>query len=539
MLRPVLTEDKGVKILRVMNTGVSMCPVEGCDAMSVGPGSFKNHFKRAHPELAVRVRAVLPPTVEVAESAKALSTVWVRPGTAPACPACAKVSKSLDALRKHLRKMHGELPITAREDTPSNRAKLAELEEAQVFWMVVGRRTHCPMAGCSFSHTVPETLSMHLRRKHEGHGLVVRRCDKLPAEGQCCRPANTVKLKQCKGRRVLEKGPGEQVARAPSPDRMSEELVSDSEAGSDSDSESESIGSCSASQLARQGVEEDSEEGAFEAAEEGTWCCPYENCQFEALTLHALKSHHHRTHAGSLLDEGQVRGPGGVRAEFVAEREKVGTTASVAKICVDGQELEQVSSFPYLGSIIEEDGSAGVEVRSRMKKAGHSYGVLKKPLWSQAGVSLKRKGQVYTAVVLSTLLYGAEAWALSKLEMRRLDAYHLRCLRSIAKMPGVLRSTNAAVLETVGCQAVQNMVLARRLRWFGHVRRMDQRRWPARLLGAVLPGQPRVGGKRMGSEARVRDDCKRRGCDNPWTLCLDRVAWRTACGRMLTCGQKR
>ena len=49
-----------------------------------------------------------------------------------------------------------------------------------------------------------------------------------------------------------------------------------------------------------------------------------------------------------------------------------------------------------------------------MAKANASFGRLRQKLWNNHHVSMRVKGKVYRAIVLSTLLYGAEAWTVYK-----------------------------------------------------------------------------------------------------------------------------
>ena len=55
--------------------------------------------------------------------------------------------------------------------------------------------------------------------------------------------------------------------------------------------------------------------------------------------------------------------------------------------------------------------------------------------------------------------------------------------------------------------------------------------------GAVLPGKRRSAVQQLTWEALVRADCKGLECADPWAQCLDRVAWRTTCGRKHRNGQ--
>ena len=79
-------------------------------------------------------------------------------------------------------------------------------------------------------------------------------------------------------------------------------------------------------------------------------------------------------------------------------------------IMVDGNKLNSVLEFTYLGSTISSDGCIDDEIQRRMAKASASFGRLRQRLWNNHHVSMRVKGKINLAIVLSTLLYGAEAW---------------------------------------------------------------------------------------------------------------------------------
>ena len=79
-------------------------------------------------------------------------------------------------------------------------------------------------------------------------------------------------------------------------------------------------------------------------------------------------------------------------------------------IMVDGNRLNSVLEFTYLGSTISSDGCIDDEIQRWMAKASASFGRLRQRLWNNHHVSMRGKGKIYLAITLSTLLYGAEAW---------------------------------------------------------------------------------------------------------------------------------
>ena len=121
-----------------------------------------------------------------------------------------------------------------------------------------------------------------------------------------------------------------------------------------------------------------------------------------------------------------------------------GLTISIKKTNILGQDvsfapsisigdctLDVVEDFTYLGSNISSNLSLDTELNMRIGKASAAMTRLTKRVWENTMLTIKTKTQVYQACVLSTLLYGSESWTLYTRQERRLNAFHLRCLRRI------------------------------------------------------------------------------------------------------------
>ena len=74
---------------------------------------------------------------------------------------------------------------------------------------------------------------------------------------------------------------------------------------------------------------------------------------------------------------------------------------------VDGNKLNSVLEFIYLGRTISSKGCIDDDIQRRTAKASTSFGRLRQRLWNKQHVRVKRK--LYRAIVLSTLLYGSKA----------------------------------------------------------------------------------------------------------------------------------
>ena len=103
-------------------------------------------------------------------------------------------------------------------------------------------------------------------------------------------------------------------------------------------------------------------------------------------------------------------------------------------INVDETTLNPVKEFTYLGSIIASDGHIEAELQKRMSKPSMSFGRLRERLWNNHNVSIRVKGKIYRAIILSTLLYGAETWTVYRRHVKQLHAFMTRHLRSIMKI---------------------------------------------------------------------------------------------------------
>ena len=114
----------------------------------------------------------------------------------------------------------------------------------------------------------------------------------------------------------------------------------------------------------------------------------------------------------------------------------------------DGVALKVVSQMVYLGGLITNDMSARPELTRRLGEANRAFKSLV-GCWSHANISRARKIEIYMACVGSKLMYNLETLWLLKADISRLDAFHVKCLRCICRIPHsyVSRVQNDTVLD--------------------------------------------------------------------------------------------
>ena len=153
-------------------------------------------------------------------------------------------------------------------------------------------------------------------------------------------------------------------------------------------------------------------------------------------------------------------------------------TESPPSIHIGDYDLNPVSQFQYLGSTISFNLSLEPEISARIAKAAGMMSKLQKRVWDNNNLTNSTKMQVYRACVLSTLLYSSEAWTTYATQEKRLNSFHLRCLRRILGIRWQDLVPNTEVLELAGLPSIFALLAQRRLRWLGHVRRMDDSQVP-------------------------------------------------------------
>ncbi|CAH1252113.1 OBSCN [Branchiostoma lanceolatum] len=209
-------------------------------------------------------------------------------------------------------------------------------------------------------------------------------------------------------------------------------------------------------------------------------------------------------------------------------------------ITIGDHELKAVNHFTYLGSTASNNLSLDKEIDKRIGKAATTLARLTTRVWENPKLSVKTKMAMYNACVLSTLLYGSETWSTYAKQENRLNAFHMRCMRRILGISWKDKVTNTEVLSRAGLPTMFTLLRQRRLRWLGHVRRMEDGRIPKDLLyGELISGKRRTGRPQL----RFKDVCKRdlKALDidtEHWEdLASDRSRWRCTLFRQLKSGE--
>ena len=198
--------------------------------------------------------------------------------------------------------------------------------------------------------------------------------------------------------------------------------------------------------------------------------------------------------------------------------------------------VEMVKEFKYLVQCF----SAMAWLMPMLKciiidKASQAFGKLKRSVFQDRSLSITTKRAVYQAVVLGTLLYGSETWTTKRAITLKLETFHNRCLRGIFSIT-CARQRDERISSSEICEMfdmkklMQEVVTLRRLRWLGHVSRMNDQRMPKQALFGHLSKARPFHGVKMRWKDRVRKDMSSLCIPSSWyRLAQDRRKWYNLC----------
>ena len=191
--------------------------------------------------------------------------------------------------------------------------------------------------------------------------------------------------------------------------------------------------------------------------------------------------------------------------EISAEKTKLmtnNTNGISTVIQVNGQQLETVPQFKYLGAVVTDEGSKP-EVLSRTAQTTAALTKLK-PIWKDNNITTGSKIRLMRSLVISIFLYACETWTLSADLQRRIRAMEMRCYRKILDISYRDHITNEEVRNRIQ-QAIGPhddllaIVKRRKIKWYGHVTRSSG------LAKTILQGTVQ-GGRRRGRQKKRWED---------------------------------
>ena len=162
------------------------------------------------------------------------------------------------------------------------------------------------------------------------------------------------------------------------------------------------------------------------------------------------------------------------------ESEKVGLNLNIQKTKimasgpVDGETVETVADFIFLGSKITADGNCCHEIKRHLL-LGRKVMTNLECIFKSRDITLPTNIRLVKAMVFPVVIYGCESWTEKEAECRRIDAFELWCWRRLFRVSWTARRSNRSILKEIspGC-SLEGLMLKVEFQYFGHLlRRVD------------------------------------------------------------------
>ena len=140
-----------------------------------------------------------------------------------------------------------------------------------------------------------------------------------------------------------------------------------------------------------------------------------------------------------------------VSLKLNTEKTNIMASSPITSWQIDGETVETMTDFIFLGSKITADGDYIHEIKRRLLLRRKSMTSLDSILKGRD--ILPTKVHLVKAMVFPVVMYGCESWTIKKAERRRIDAFELRCWRKLLKVPWTARRSNQSILKEIspGC----------------------------------------------------------------------------------------
>ena len=136
---------------------------------------------------------------------------------------------------------------------------------------------------------------------------------------------------------------------------------------------------------------------------------------------------------------------------------------------IDGETVETVSDFIFLGSKITADGDCSHKIK-RHSLLGRKVMTNLDSIFKSRDITLPTKVCLIKAMVFPVVMYGCDSWTVKKAECRRIYVFELWCWRRLLRVPWTARRSNQSILKEISPGiSLEGMDVKLKLQYFGHL----------------------------------------------------------------------
>ena len=151
------------------------------------------------------------------------------------------------------------------------------------------------------------------------------------------------------------------------------------------------------------------------------------------------------------------------------QKTKIMASGPISSWEIDGETVETVSDFIFLGSKITADCDCSHEIK-RCLLLGRKVMTNLGSILKSRDIILLTKVRLVKAMVFPVVMYGCDSWTIKKAERQRIDAFELRCWRRLLRVPWTARRSNQSILKEISLEcSLEGLMLKLKLQYSGHL----------------------------------------------------------------------
>ena len=178
------------------------------------------------------------------------------------------------------------------------------------------------------------------------------------------------------------------------------------------------------------------------------------------------------------------------------QKMKIMASGPITSWQIDGETMETVTDFIFLGSKITEDGDCSHEIKRCLLLGRKTMTNLDSILKSR-DITLPTKVHLVKALVFPVVMNGCESRTIKKAEGQRIDAFEWWCWRRLLRVPWTARRSNQSILKEISPEySLEGLMLKLKLQYFGHLMQRTDSFEETLMLGKIECGRRR-GRQRM------------------------------------------
>uniref|UniRef100_A0A8D8T7U9 Craniofacial development protein 2 n=1 Tax=Cacopsylla melanoneura TaxID=428564 RepID=A0A8D8T7U9_9HEMI len=202
----------------------------------------------------------------------------------------------------------------------------------------------------------------------------------------------------------------------------------------------------------------------------------------------------------------------------------------IEDLVIDDKTFQGVGQFKYLGEIVSNNGKTSSAIKERLQLGNRAY-FANQILLKNKLLTRKTKMTIYRTIIRPVITYGSESWTLTKEDQEKIRRFERKVIRRIYGPIRVDEDNwriryNSEINDILNGEDIVKFIKSQRLRWFGHLQRMEETRMPKKIINAKIYSKRKKGRPRLRWIDDVTKDLQIMGVRGWMNAANNRVEWR-------------